>query len=222
MKTSNKLLLSFVGLIVLLMLLADTVMWANYKRGKSGDGDLGADEHFTRTKTIPINAFKVLKIEGDGQRKQDVIRREKYEISFLGDSTQFVYAVQNDTMFIKLRGEGQFVLGCPEVKTVILSGGSGVSLQNFDVHEMNISADNSSYIELISLKANVLNVKGGEETEYFAMGEYSQIDSIHLQLGKSSSLKSFDVPYGHVSMDVDNLQELELRGKSLSSMKQIK
>ncbi len=222
MKTSNKLLLSFVGLIVLLMLLADTVMWANYKRGKSGDGDLGADGNYTRTKTIPVSAFKVLKIEGDGDRKQDVLRKEKYEISFLGDSTQFVYSVQNDTMFIKLRGGGQFMLGCPEVKTVILSDGGGVSLQNFDVHEMNISADRSSYIELINLKANVLNVKGGEETEYFAMGEYSKIDSIHLQLGKYSTLRSYDVPYEHVSMDVDNLENLELRGKSLSSMKQIK
>jgi hypothetical protein len=223
MKTSNKLLLSFLGLIVLLMLLSDTVIWANYKNGKSGDGALTDDDNGGKTNKIPVSAFKVLKIEGKVDFKQSVTKTEKYELSFWGKKDQqFLYSTQNDTMFIKLRDGDHFSLGCPTLETVILSDGSGVSLRDFDLSTLHILADKSCGIELTNMKINVLDVKGGEENEFVATGDESRIDSIHLQLGKSSVLKSFDVPYGHVSMDVDNLRELELRGESLSSMKQIK
>ena len=221
MKTSNKLLLSFLGLIVLLMLLSDTVIWANYKGGKSGDDALTEDDN--KVNKIPVSAFKVLKIEGKVDFKQSVVKTEKYELSFWGKKDQqFLYSTQDDTMFIKLRDGDHFSLGCPSLEMVILSDESGVSLQNFDLPSLNIQADKFCDIELIDMKVNVLGVKGGEENEFVAMGEKSRIDSIHLQLGKSSVLKSFDVPYGKVSMDVDSLRELELRGESLSSMKQIK
>lgn len=222
MKTSNKLLLSFLGLIVLLMLLSDTVIWANYKKGKSGDGALTDDDN-NKVNKIPVSAFKVLKIQGKVDFRQSVVKTEKYELSFWGNKDQkFLYSTQGDTMSIKLRDGDHFSLGCPSLEMVILSDESGVSLQNFDLPSLNIEADKSCDIELIDMRVNVLGVKGGEENEFVAMGEKSRIDSIHLRLGKSSVLKSFDVPYGHVSMDVDSLRELELRGESLSSMKQIK
>jgi hypothetical protein len=72
------------------------------------------------------------------------------------------------------------------------------------------------------MKVNVLDVRGGEENEFTAMGVNSHIDTINLQLGRSSSLKSYDVSYGHMSMNVDSLRELQLDAKSLSSLKQIK
>lgn len=223
MKTSNKLLLSFVGLIVLLMFLSDTVIWANYKRGKSGDGALTDDDNNNKVNKIPINAFKVLKIEGKVNFKQNVVRTEKYELSFWGEKNQqFQYSNQNDTMFIKLREDDHFSLGCPALQTVILSEHGGISLQGFELPALNILADKFCDIELIDMKVNVLDVKGGEENEFTAMGAHSQIDSINLQLGKSSRLKSYDVSYGHMSMNVDSLRELQLDAKSLSSMKQIK
>jgi hypothetical protein len=223
MKTSNKLLLSFVGLIVLLMLLSDTVMWANYKRGRSGDGLLTDDDNKSKEKSIPVNAFKVLKIDGNVNFRLTVERDEKYRINFQGDKDQhFIYSTQNDTMFIKLRDGDQFTLKCPALQTVILSEGSGISLRQFELPALNILADKSCDIELIDMKVNVLDVKGGEENEFAAMGNSSRVDSIHLQLGKSSVLKSFEVPYGHVSMAVDSLRELQLTGESLTSMKQIK
>ena len=215
MKTSNKLLLSFVGLIVVLMLLSDTVMWANYKGEKSGDksGD----------KNIPVSAFKVLKIEGKGDNRLPVERSETYQISFWGDKDQqFLYSTQNDTMFIKLRDGDHFTLKCPALQTVILSEGNGISIRQFELPALNILAGKSCDIELIDLKVNVLDVRGGDENEFLAMGENSRVDSIHLELGKSSVLKSYEVPYGHVSMAVDSLRELQLAGKSLSNMKQIK
>jgi len=222
MKTSNKLLLSFVGLIVLLMLLSDTVMWANYKRGRSGDGLLTDDDN-TRERMIPVSAYKVLKIEGMTRNRLTVDRGEKYQIKFWGDKDQQLnYSTRNDTMFIKLRGENPFVLQCPALQTVILSEGTGISLRDFDLPALNIQAGKSCDIELIDVKVNVLDVSGGEENAFTAMGNKSRVDSIHLQLGKSSVLKSFEVPYGHVSMAVDNLRELQLTGESLTSMKQIR
>ena len=222
MKTSNKLLLSFVGLIVVLMLLSDTVMWANYKRGRSGDGLLTDDDNGKEI-SKPVNAFKVLKIEGKVNDRLTVVRGEKYQIKFWGDKDQrFNYSTQNDTMLIKLRDGDHFTLGCPALQTVILSEGSGISMQEFNLPALNILADKSCNIELINMKVNVLDVKGGEENEFTAMGKDSKVDSISLQLGKSSVLKSYEVPYGHVSMAVDNLRGLELTGESLTSMKQIR
>ncbi|MCF6406581.1 hypothetical protein L3C95_27030 [Chitinophaga filiformis] len=223
MKTSNKLLLSFVGLIVLLMLLSDTVMWANYKRGKSGDGLLTDDNNNSKEHKIAVNAFKVLKIEGTSSDRLTVDSDEKYQISFWGEKDQrFDYRTQNDTMFIKLKDGEHFTLQCPALQTVILSEGTGISVREFKLPSLNILAGKSCRIELIDMNVNVLDVTGGEENEFIAMGNKSLVDSIHLQLGKSSVLKSYEVPYGRVSMAVDSLRELELRGESLTSMKQIK
>jgi len=223
MKTSNKLLLSFVGLIVLLMLLSDTVMWANYKRGRSGDGLLTDDDINSRERMISVSAYKVLKIEGTTSDRLTVDRGEKYQIKFWGPKDQQLnYSTRNDTMFIKLRGEDPFVLQCPSLQTVILSEGTGISLREFNLPTLKIQAAKSCDIELIDMKVNVLDVNGGDENEFTAMGKDSQVDSIHLQLGRSSVLKSFEVPYGHVSMAVDSLRELQLTGESLTSMKQIK
>ncbi|SHM22115.1 hypothetical protein [Chitinophaga sp. CF418] len=223
MKTSNKLLLSFVGLIVLLMLLSDTVMWANFKRGRSGDGLLTDDDNKGKEIRIPVSAFKVLKIEGVASDRLTVDRDEKYQIYFWGDKDQrFDYSTRNDTMFIKLKDGDHFVLECPALQTVILSEGNGISLRRFELPSLNILAGKSCNVELIDMKVNVLDVKGGEESEFVAMGKKSLIDSIHLQLGQSSVLKSYEVPYGHVSMAVDSLRELQLTGESLTSMKQIK
>ncbi|SDE99432.1 hypothetical protein [Chitinophaga filiformis] len=223
MKTSNKLLLSFVGLIVLLMLLSDTVMWANYKRGRSGDGLLTDDDKNGKERKTPVSAFKVLKIEGISSDRLTVERDEKYQIYFWGEKDRkFDYSVQNDTMFIKMKDGDDFVLECPALQTVILSEGNGVSLRNFNLPSLNILAGKSCNVQLIDMKVNVLDVKGGEENEFEAAGKNSQVDSIYLQLGKSSVLRSYAVPYGHVSMAVDSLRELELTGESLTSMKQIK
>lgn len=222
MKTSNKLLFSFAGLIVLLMFLSDAVIWANYKRGKSGDEAL-TDEGNNKVNKIPVNTFKVLKIEGTGSFNQSVVRTEKYEISFWGEKNQqYQYSNQNDTLFIKLREGDQFSLGCPALETVILSEHGGISLQGFELPALNIFADKFCNIELIDMKVNVLDVRGKEENEFTAMGANSQIDSVNLQLGKSSTLKSYDVSYGHMSISVDSLRELQLDAKALLSMKQIK
>lgn len=223
MKTSTKLLLSFVGLIVLLMLLVDTVLWANYKRGKSGDGGLNPDEHYANIRTVHINAFHVLKINSKIGHKQSVVKAEKYEITFWGEEKQQLpYSIQNDTMFINLRDGESFSVGCPDLKTVILSGDNGVSLQNFDLPALSIIAGESCKIELTGMKVGVLDIKGGEFSEFEAGGSDSRIDSINLQLGASSAIRSYDVPYNHVSMNVDKLKDLQLTGASLSSMKQIK
>lgn len=222
MKTSNKLLLAFVGLIVLLMLLSDTVMWANYKRGRSGDGLLTDDNLNMKRDRITTSAFKVLKIKGDVDSHLFIESDEKYQLLFTSDKNQQpIYTAQNDTLFIELKQGHYVTVRCPALQTVILSEGTGVDIQQLHLPELNILAGKSCSMRLVDMRVKVLDVQGGEENNFQATGNNSRIDSIHLQLGKSSVLKSYDVPYGHVSMSVDSLQDLQLTGESLTSMKQI-
>jgi len=224
MKTSNKLLLSFAGLIVLLMLLSDTVIWANYKRGRSGDGLLtDNDDDNGKGRSVALGQFKVVKIQGKGSDKIGIQHDEKFQISYWSDKEQqFVYSTQNDTLFITLRKDDQFTVKCPSVNTIILSGQSGVSIRDFDVPEIHVIGRDSSEIELVNNKLGILDVTAGIAADFTNTGDESRIDSIHLELGKGSRLKSFNIPYRGVSMKVDSLQELLLEGRSLSSLKQIK
>jgi hypothetical protein len=221
MKTSNKLLLSFLGLIVLLMFLSDTVIWANYKRGKAGDGALTDSDH-DKSNVIPLSAFKVLKIEGRRDRKLAVVKSDSFQITFWGNKDQqFLYSTKDDTLFVKLRDNDDFTLRCPYLTTVILSG-SSIFLEGFQLPALNVAAGDNCTIEVNDMQVNRLQVTGGKESEFAASGDNNKIDSLQLRLGKSSVIKSFDVPYSYVAMDVDSLRELQVTGRSLSGMKQIK
>lgn len=224
MKTSNKLLLSFAGLIVLLMLLSDTVIWANYKRGRSGDGLLTDNDNDNgQRRSIAIGQFKVIKIQGRGPDKLGIQKDEKFQISYWSDQEQqFLYSTQNDTLFITLRKDDHFTVRCPSVHTVILSETGGVSIRDFQTPEIHVSGTDSSEIELVNNKVGILDVTAGVASNFTNTGDESSIDSIHLELGRGSRLKSFNIPYRGVSMKVDSLEELLLEGRSLSSLKQIR
>jgi hypothetical protein len=220
MKTSNKLLLSFIGLIILLMLLSDAVIWANYKNGKAGDGPLKED--IISNKLIPLKEFKVLKIDGIEHHRLSVFQSEKYEIEYWGDEkTPVRYSYNGDTLLMTVLEEWKCNLKCPVLNTVILSA-ANVNLNKFELPRLSIQADKGCKIEVIDMNIGRFDVqgKGGNELTIFR-GE-SKIDSLQLKFGKGSVVKSFDVPYKYISMDVDSLKELQLTGQSLSGMKQIK
>lgn len=224
MKTSNKLLLSFVGLIVSLMLVSDTVIWANYKRGWSGDGPISGDDRVVKRVTVtPMPTFKVLKIEGPSTRQLEISKGEQCKLTSSGEKKpEYTYSDQNDTLYLKMGDDDQLTLKCPSLEALILSEGISVNIRELELPALTVVTGDTCGIALYDVKVGRLDVKGGVKNDYQAQGDSSRIDSLYLVLGKFSEVRSFNIPYSYISMDVDSLSVLNLEGRSLNSMKYIK
>jgi hypothetical protein len=221
MKTSYKLLLAFFGLLVLLMLIADGVIWANYKRGYTGKGPIKTEVN-TPQLGVKLPAFKVLKINGVPGHNLSIIKGDTGRI-ILSDGHQdaFLYTAQHDTVILNLEGRNVSALECAGVEAIILSSG-GLVLSDFDGASLDIQSAESCFIELVNVRIGKLRVNGGAQNELRLNGSTSKIDSLQVALGKNSVMMSFDVSYGKVAVDVDSLRELQMTGASLSAMKQIR
>lgn len=217
MRTGNKLLLSFVAFMVLMMLLTDILLWANLKKGITGDkGETQKrDWH-----TIALQPVKVVKIKSNQYNNIRIEKSDSFRISYAQDSlNKALYSQQGDTLFVQAREEGFITISCPDIETVVLVN-SGVFLNDLHLSRLNILSDNSCSVEFNGNTAiGALYVIGGRENMLNINGK---VDSLYLQLGPGSSFTSDDVPYKFSSMKLDSLNELNLKGSSLQALKEIK
>lgn len=224
MRTANKLLLSFVALLVLLMLFSDIVLWANFKKGRSGDNDLHISE---RLAGIALQPVKVLRLTGVSHQLQ-ITTSDKPTLILRGDTAgQFTYSQKNDTLFFDMHKDGgSTMLALPGIDAIYLSQGCGVMVNNFDIPQLDIHMGDSCTVDLNSVKISKLNIDGGKESKLSMMGNGrgsdNGIDSFRLELGKNGEFRSFDVRYHYTDIRVDSLKVLEMRGASLDVLKKIK
>lgn len=221
MRTSNKLLLGLVALFVLLMLFSDIVLWANFKKGIFGQN----------TQTYPIKKIngielqnvKVLKLKG--HHMLGITKSDRTTLIYDVDSTktQFTWVQNGDTLSLHLLTEDGITLCCPDINTVILSDGCNLRINDQpSLSHLTIRMADSCYTEFVRVKIGSLNITGGRESTVQVMEGASQIDSFRLQLGKSGSFKSYDIPYNYINVKIDSIKQLELTGRSLSAFKEIK
>lgn len=221
MKTSYKLLIAFAGLLVLLMLIANTVIWANYKRGYSGRGPIKVEVNKER-RGLELQAFKVLVIEGPRDHNLPVMKSDKNNVVFIEDvDGKFEYSYHNDTLFLNLKQSHVVVLECTALTDVVIKEGA-VFLQKFNQPVLNVKAKDGCGIQLIDVQLGKLDVSGGEGCGLKIEGDFSKVDSLRVALGKNSAVESYNVPYGDVQMDIENLTSLQMVGTSLSSIKKIR
>ncbi|GAA3946376.1 hypothetical protein GO495_28825 [Chitinophaga oryziterrae] len=222
MRTANKLLLSFVALLVLLMLFSDIVLWANFKRGRSGDDDLHISE---RLAGIVLQPFKVLYLKGISHELQ-ITTSDKATLILGGDTTgRFTYSQKNDTLFFDMHKEGgSTMLALPAIDAIYLSQGCGVTVSNFDIPQLDVHMGDNCTVDLNSMKVSKLNVDGGKESKLSMMGNGTDqgIGSFRLQLGKNSEFRSRDVAYQQTDIKLDSINVLEMTGRSLNVLKEIK
>jgi hypothetical protein len=222
MRTANKLLLSFVALLVLLMLFSDIVLWANFKKGRSGDNDLHISE---RLAGIALQPVKVLYLTGISHQLQ-ITTSDKPTLILRGDTAgQFTYSQKNDTLFFDMHKDGgSTMLALSGIDAIYLSQGCGVMVSNFDIPQLDIHMGDSCTVDLNSVKISKLNVDGGKESKLSMMGNETDqgIGSFRLQLGKNGEFRSRDVAYQHTDIKLDSINVLEMTGRSLNALKEIK
>ncbi|SFO25209.1 hypothetical protein SAMN05428949_4664 [Chitinophaga sp. YR627] len=221
MKTSYKLLIAFAGFLVLLMLIANSVMWANFKRGYSGKGPITMEVNKPRT-GLDLKPFKVLVLEGPRDSHLPVIKADKNVVVFREDQNgKFMYSYHNDTLFLNLNKHNVSVLECTDVTDVILKEGS-VFLQQFNQPVLNVLAKEGCGIHIIDVQLGKLAVSGGDGCELKVEGDYSKVDSLQVTLGKNSAVESYNVPYKDVQMDIETLAVFRMEGISAASIKKIR
>jgi len=222
MRTANKLLLSFVALLVLLMLFSDIVLWANFKKGKNGDDDL---ELGRRLVGLALKPVKVLRLTGISYQLE-ITTSDKPTLIFEDDTTgRFTYAQKNDTLFFDMHKEGgRTMLALPAIEAIYLSRGCSVMVSNFDIPQLDVHMEDNCTVDLNLLKISKLNVDGGKESKLAMVGIGTDrgIDSFRLQLGKNSEFRSQDVAYQHTDIKLDSINLLEMTGRSLKVLKEIK
>lgn len=222
MRTDKKLLLAFVAVVVLLMLFSDIVLWANLKKGIFGDKR--ADPYPKKVQnSIALRSVKVLKLTG-----HHMLGVTYSDSAFLlydvgTEKNPFIWSQNGDTLTLKLLTEDGITLFCPNIQTILLSPGSNLRINDqYSLPRLTIRMTDSCYTELTRVKIGSLNITGGMESAVKVIEGLSEIDSFRLQLGKSGTFKSYDIPYNYISVKIDSIKQLELTGKSLHALKEIK
>lgn len=217
MRTGNKLLLSFVAFAVLLMLLTDILLWANFKRGITGNEDNPEKNEWHTSALQPV---KVIKIESHNNYNVRIEKADSFKIGYQEDTLhQVLYSQNGDTLLVHPEENNNVVIYCPQIELVLLSK-SGVTMYNMDLARLQVVAGDSCSIELINnIEIGSLHVTGGRENSFNLNGK---VDSLYLELGPGGSFRSDDVPYKFTSMKLDSLNELNLTGSSLKALKEIK
>jgi hypothetical protein len=219
MRTANKLLLSFVAFFVLLMLFSDIVLWANFKDGKTGDGDLpkGMSEHLGPRLDLKVNV-----IVKTGKADLQISGGDPTVLIYAGDDIkkQFEWVQQHDTLYMKAL-EDRGMVAISNIKQIIVAEGQ-VTISSCNSSDLKIIMADSSKASLTNSKIRKLDILAGRGTALKLDGNESVIDSFALKMGAGSALRSYDVLYHQTAIKVDSLKELELTGRSLSSLKEIK
>ncbi|WP_212001796.1 hypothetical protein [Chitinophaga sp. HK235] len=245
MKTSNKLFLGFLGLVVLLMLSTDIVLRANYSKGISNNGNQ-REANQSITTTLP--PFKVVLVNtASGAPQQDSIKEmevrqgsnssstttvssvwdkgylnirqdDKYVLTtHTGDKVQF--RSSGDTLFLQVYNSGDIYLTAPQIEQVI------APTSHLRIHEMKedrlriITGPHvTAYIN--DSKIGSLSFSGGLEST-LDMDEATQTDSLKIKLDKASTLR-LSASYKYGDIQVDSLREMHIHGNSIQNIKQIK
>lgn len=221
MKTSYKLLIAFAGLLILLMLIADGVIWANYKKGYNGKEAIRTEVNQPR-RGQDLKPFKVLVLEGSRDHTLPIAKSDKNVVVFTENQDgKFMYSLHNDTLFLNLNNYHISVLECTDLTDVVVKG-SAVLLQRFNQPVLNVHAKDGCRIGLIDVQLGKLTVSGGEGCELKLQGDYSKVDSLQVALGKNSAVESYNVPYKDVQMDIETLAVFRMEGISAASIKKIR
>jgi hypothetical protein len=206
------------------MLFSDIVLWANFKKNRNGDKALQMRE---RLAGIVLQPVKVLCLKGVAHHLQ-ITTSDKPTLILRGDTAgQFTYSQKNDTLFFDMHKEdedGSTMLALSGIDAIYLSQGCGVMVSNLDIPQLDIHMEDNCIVDLNSVKISKLNVDGGKESKLsiFGNGTDQGIGSFRLQLGKNSEFRSQDVPYQQTDIKLDSINILEMTGRSLNVLKQIK
>ena len=234
MKTSNKLLLGFSGVLALLMLFSAIILKANYNKGITN-----TDTHQSKPdpdyKNETLQPFKVVIItdqhnqlpEGAAVHKTGGGNNTSFYNLYIrkGDnyslehSSSMVFSHSGDTLFIGAMLPKDITLTCPSLEEI---NSTGFNVYLNDVSTPRLLVHSGPGTETVFRNTNIQSLSyTGEVNNAMSMYDDNKLDTVKVRLGKGSALKFEDVTYHVADIVVDSLRELRISGKALNSLKQI-
>lgn len=219
MKTSNKLFLGFSGVLVLLMLFSAIILKANYNKGITNtiSHEPRQDPDYAKV-TIP--AFKALVLKStvakNNNQEATIYIREspEYQLEFYKNAT---YNLLGDTLYVAISQPRDVVLYSPAISYISNSTSYGITLSDIHSSNLHINAGENTRVYMHNSKINAFSFAGGENNTLEVV-EDNVLDSVKVTMGKHGSLY-FYAPYQAGDFSVDSLDNLNITGKTLKSLK---
>jgi hypothetical protein len=238
MKTSTKLLIGFSGTLVLLMLFSVIILRADYSKGITNTAHYESSvAHDPDSKKETLQPFKVLVLGQEGASSNQRIQTGSSSAHTQTTSIQTV-AVQHgnsyilehhsnitfhqsgDTLYVFISKPGDITVTCPALET-INSNYNNLNISDLKLPQLNVYTGPETFTDFDGNRITTLSFTGGPAST-LSLENQNTIDTVRIKLGKASSLKLGDLAYRFSDIKVDSLRELEISGKGLNNITQIK
>ncbi|MDJ1469885.1 hypothetical protein QNI19_15745 [Cytophagaceae bacterium DM2B3-1] len=231
MKTSNKLLLGFVGVLFAGMLTCNFILKAEYERIKTEK--IATDEF----RTLSKNPFKYIRVDGRNAAIESRVSIEfatNYEISSLQEIEKFAKIRFNgDTLLVNFEkipdsvevDGGKLFIKCPSLQLVDLQGMDGY-VSGFKLTNLAVILKGSGEFRIFSSQIDNLTIEESDNSSCDLNSDlHSQIEDnnvtqsyinhLKLTLKDKSSFNADDIPFKTIDPIVGDSANISLSGASL-------
>jgi hypothetical protein len=225
MKTSIKMLLGFAGIVLLLVLASDVVLWAYFKKGINGDGtalQFPGKAELYKEKISDLRPFKTIVINSDNVWITNTMRGDSIGIKKDGDEvTANYYRQVGDTLYI-LPVQQRVTVYCNSVQYIRLAADS-LHLNISRLHQpvLEIHALNDCYLDLGRAEVGNFTYKGGENNRIMG-NQKSKFDTVDVQLGEYGSIDLQDGAIKNFILKADKMREFSMDELVLLNLTQFK
>ena len=222
MKTSSKLIIAFGSWIFAMLLFSAIILRVNFSKGVTN-----IDESSSISNRIPetIQPFKALVLENGVLKDLNkdfvnimLVEGDKYSADGLSKGN-FYY--KGDTLFVKNSDKSWITLTVPSIDYIEQQGKIWyLKIEGFNkLSDLNIVGNADTYTSIEGSTIHSLNYKGNSNTHLFIQ-ESNTIDSADLELKKGTLI--FKATNKYADLKIDSLENVELSGDILKSIKSIK
>lgn len=222
MKTSIKMLLVFVGIVLFLVLASDVVLWAYFKKGMNGNGEKLRFRENEIENEIVLQPFKAIVVNPARGNQLEVVADSNYKIAPMGlDGEKMQYKQEGDTLYILPNNAHKVIVYCPSVQAIRAAADNiELSVKGFKQSTMEVAGLNYFNVYFSQVFLDKLTYKGGDNNIIATWGT-SNIDSVNIELGLYGRVDFKDVTMGGLNVKADSLLALNLDKWGLSKLDKV-
>lgn len=222
MKTSIKLLLIFVGIVGMLVLASDVVLWAYFKKGINGDGQVlkfpQKGDNMEMEKMADLRPFKAIVSSADHVR---IMNGTENRIGNYNDSSNYFKQV-GDTLYILPVKGGTVSVYCQSVQYIRLAKDSlHVAIVSLKQPSLAVNGLDKSYVEMTAPEIGNFSYKGGKNNSIVTNGA-GNLDTMDVQLGTNGSVYVQDQLIKNFRLKADSMKGLRLDEIAMLKLEQFK